>query len=453
MKRKIRSYCAALFILLSISLYSMQDAALDLPTEEENKQAQDFLEEVKKLYEGAGNSGFDSLALSIQVSKSRNPGLKMVLETLQVEYIYEAPDTEKVKVIGLLELLEKVIHDSLRGMWKDLTGATIFSEAEGKKLLLKSDEKEKVLNIFDDVGYVGKIIFDKETDLILRLELLTGEVIEPGYSLNKGKLRLGERRVLLRGEDGKDKFIAAYSYSSFLKVNGYYLPTKLSIESNNDLLELLLEYDLINKKKAGPAEADIEVVKALVKDYERRYSKWSAVQKQEAMEKLEETRHKLAAQAIAKKGLKDKDLEIRKKAAEVLGVMKLRDVVSALLKAMKANEKHSDVYLKIIWALGNLGDPKAISPLSKKFWNQSDGGAGVEAAQAKIDALGKIRSRKSVDALLGLLYMAEPLSMVTVALNLRSSLKSLTGKDYGFDRGKWKSWWKKARPKFKLEED
>jgi HEAT repeat protein len=133
--------------------------------------------------------------------------------------------------------------------------------------------------------------------------------------------------------------------------------------------------------------------------------------------------------------------------------MGCRKTLSALTKALKANERNVDVYLAVIKALGDLGDPRAIPSLSKNFWNQKDIAVGIRAAQAKITALGYIRSKKSVDALIDMLYVADPLSMMSVAAHLQASLKRLTGEDFGWDRDRWRDWWKKSERKFKLEED
>jgi hypothetical protein len=133
--------------------------------------------------------------------------------------------------------------------------------------------------------------------------------------------------------------------------------------------------------------------------------------------------------------------------------MGCRNVVSTLTKAMKSNEDNLSVYLALIAALGDLGDPKAIPYLSKDFWNQKEAVTGIRVANAKIAALGNIRSKKSVDALVDMLFVAGPGAMGRLSRSLTQSLESLTGQKFGWDRDRWKDWWKKNKSKFKLEED
>ena len=171
------------------------------------------------------------------------------------------------------------------------------------------------------------------------------------------------------------------------------------------------------------------------------------------MKKLAETGHELAAASIAKKGLRDKDLIVREEAAVILGRMGCREAVPALIKAMKSKDRNLKVYEALIDALGSLGDPRAVDVLSSDLWNQKENVTGVRLAKLKIAALGRIRSKKSVEALIDMMHVGGQAAMNRLAGSLTRSLQKLTGQQFGWDRDRWKDWWKKNKSKFKLEED
>jgi hypothetical protein len=93
------------------------------------------------------------------------------------------------------------------------------------------------------------------------------------------------------------------------------------------------------------------------------------------------------------------------------------------------------------------------------MWNGPDDLRTQETAKARIEALGKIRSKKSVEALIDLMYVAKPWTLGSVRAALRDSLEKLTGQKFQGrqkfieERDEWKNWWNDNRNRFKLEED
>jgi hypothetical protein len=195
------------------------------------------------------------------------------------------------------------------------------------------------------------------------------------------------------------------------------------------------------------------MVKAKVGEFEKGWKKWEEGRKVAELQDLSEIPHDLVSAAIAKKGLRDRSTVVRERAAEALGVMKRKNVVPALIAAMKMkkNEEVIEVYVRLITALGEIGDPRAVDILSKDWWNQKIGEYGVAAAKAKIRALGNIEHVTAVDALIDTFYLAKEETIGWFKDDLIQSLKKLTRQDFRYDRKAWKAWWKKNRSSHDFE--
>jgi HEAT repeat protein len=98
--------------------------------------------------------------------------------------------------------------------------------------------------------------------------------------------------------------------------------------------------------------------------------------------------------------LKDKDWQIRWYAVSSLGEMRERGAVDPLISVLKS-DPNGYVRAMAAWALGQIGDQRGVSPL--------------------IDAL----ADESYD----------------VRKRALDALKQITGKDFGQDQGRWRSWW------------
>ncbi len=426
------------------------------PSQEDMEAARAFLDEAAKKYNLPYRSGLESFAMTLKLRSSGEPRLRQYLDDITIDYGWQAPASEDLEVQGVPGAIRRVIREPFTGLWRDIVGGGIFPFLEERELAVRNEGKTMILDIFFEGEARGKVVFDAETSLIVSAVVRlrdTAVAMDPTFTREKQHFLLTEKVVAPVGDDetrGNEVYLI---YSGYREVGKFNLPTKVTARTGNNEMAFSLQYRKINGKTAEMADVDIAEVKALVKEYEKQYSKMSTYEKREGMKRLEETGHDLAAASIVKKGLKDKDLEIRREAASALGAMRCRKVVPQLTKAMKPNAKNFDVYIAIVIALGDIGDPKAIPHLSKNLWNQKDGLAGIQAAQAKIDALGNIRSKKSVDALIGMLYVGGRGAMAAVSRSLTKSLEKLTGQKFGWDRDRWRDWWKKNKSKFKLEED
>lgn len=426
--------------------------------QETGQEATTFLHGVYSLYELPIRSGLESFEAELRVRESRDKAIKKFEDSVVVDYYWETGGGEEIEVRGMSGAFSKVIRESLKGVWRDVAGGGVFAfptediqaygEGEGEvSVVVASGEKNK-----------HRIVFEPETRLVLRVEGKGGTVV-PSYILTDGRLRLEERRVVVSRKDGEERVKSLYRYSGFRKVNGFTLPTRWAVGLEKNRVELEVEYLTINGRTAVVKEADAASVKALVKEYESGYTKLEPREKLAAMRRLEETGHEDAAKAIARRGLKDRDLEVRMASVKTLNAMRCRCVVTTLGKALKANEKNAEVYMEIIDALGDIGDPKAIPYLTKNIWSSEEDLRGNKPAAAKIDSLGRIRSKESVEALIDLMYVAKPGHMGSAGNAIRASLKKLTGQDFRGhgdarrERDLWKGWWSDNKKRFKLDED
>jgi len=102
--------------------------------------------------------------------------------------------------------------------------------------------------------------------------------------------------------------------------------------------------------------------------------------------------------------LKDKNDEVRYRAAEALGILKNATAVDPLIYVLKIDENR-DVRTKAAWALGQIDDPRSVDPLSYASVKDADGYVRGEAYKAlqKNTAGGDKVDARSVDPIIGAL--------------------------------------------------
>ena len=123
-------------------------------------------------------------------------------------------------------------------------------------------------------------------------------------------------------------------------------------------------------------------------------------------------------------------------AARSLGRKKDPRAVEPLLFLFQENHRGVNVYPAAAWALGELGDRRAVIPLCLDLllpW-----GRGQSAR-----ALGKIKDSRAVEVLIIALEFQDDRRS-----NSAWALKEITGKDFGEDRSKWRMWFEQNKDKF-----
>jgi len=445
---------ALLVVWLPLALLVAQDEEPPV-TDEAPDEATAFFDDACSRYELHYKNKLESLGVELRVlSLARGPAGRFAGE-ISISYEWETPELEDIVLDGVPGRYERTIRDPLRGLWKDLAGGGVFPELDGGGLTLSETDEGLALTASPEDSYERTIYFDPETKLVLSAKLVREDSVSyivPTYSSVDGLLRIEAKTVTVTGLDGSEA-TGTFSYSGFQNLSNYFLPTQMTLNLGESMVEFGIDYVHINGETPTGAGVDPAVLKALLSEYGKRYSKWSTPEKLAGTRKLAATRDEKAAETIAKKVLKDKEINLRAEGAMILGRMGCRKAVPHLIKALKANERELKVYEALIKALGDLGDPKAVPALSGDFWNQREGAVGIKVAQLKIDALGRIRSKKSIDALIDMLYKGEQGVMNRLAPNFVKSLRKLTGQEIGWDRGRWKDWWKKNKGRFKFDEE
>jgi HEAT repeat protein len=165
----------------------------------------------------------------------------------------------------------------------------------------------------------------------------------------------------------------------------------------------------------------------------------------------------------------DADDGARKYSAQALGRIGDPAAFVPLLAAMK--DKDSHVREVAAWSLGLLGDTRAIPELVRIFSDrrsssqEAAAGALVRIGQPAVPALitvlsegnvaarswapyalGKIGDRRAVGPLVEAAERARREKAWWILTRTTRALKELTGKNFGEDAAKWRSWWDQSRP-------
>ncbi|MGD2091022.1 MAG: HEAT repeat domain-containing protein [Candidatus Aminicenantes bacterium] len=125
---------------------------------------------------------------------------------------------------------------------------------------------------------------------------------------------------------------------------------------------------------------------------------------------------------------------------ETLGEIGDKRAVEILIASLKDNERF--VQRDAVKALGRIKDARAVEPLIVLLNNGDQLNPYVRLNT--IEALGEIGDPRALEPLIELLNDKDG----RVQWGTASSLKLITGKDFGKDYDKWKKWWKENRDKF-----
>lgn len=198
-------------------------------------------------------------------------------------------------------------------------------------------------------------------------------------------------------------------------------PAPLDEAAMADLVKRLDE--LLGDKQASP-EDKVELI-------------WQAVEfpHEDVVELLED-------------GVDDKQHEVRLAALDVLGLIDHADAMKYLAKLAKKDkrlQKDEELAAQLFKSLGRYGDEGNLDLFTKGILNTQG-----KVFQARVLALGKIRTKESVEELLGIMNGGGGggrLGAKSIAYmdQLRLSLHALLGEDAGATRDKWQAWWNANR--------
>lgn len=431
------------FRILFLSLACL--AALGLPARAGEDNPSELLERYRALHVAPGPAKLSSVTAEFRLRSSPEPKVERQKEKVRFAYSWVHPEKEDFAMMEVPRPFHGPIRTLLRGAWREMTGYLFFPALEGAEGLscTRSEGRVVIKGRKADLGEL-EAAFDGKTGRWLSLTVRKGgrEAVYR-YEAEKRKkvFRVSSRDVSVAGER-----TYRFAFEGHRSVSGYPLPCVVVVtDERNRATSFDVRYVTVNGKPAVLGPVDEDEVEEAVEAFRKGWPGWDTLAKVEAIKEVARLDHDAVSAVIARYGLGDRDPSVRAQAARSLGEMGRANAVPPLLRTMKTNEKHVDVYLASIRALGAIGDPRAIPELSKGWWNQRSHDATYGAARAKIDALGHIRCRASVDAILDLFYIAPDRALGPVADSIVGSLRRLTGQDFGRNRRAWKDWWKKNR--------
>ncbi|MDQ7779103.1 MAG: HEAT repeat domain-containing protein, partial [Planctomycetota bacterium] len=105
--------------------------------------------------------------------------------------------------------------------------------------------------------------------------------------------------------------------------------------------------------------------------------------------------------------------------------------------------------IEICQALGAFADPRAVKSLSSDLWRINE----RNVIRARIQALGEIRDKSSIDALIRMMWSKHRKNGMVQFDAIRDALKKLTHLDFGGNRTDWQNWWSKNKNSFQVPKD
>jgi len=341
---KIAVLLSAMLVLAPVSV-AAQEPAPPAPLND----AQAFLKDAHAKHMDLAASGLKSFSAKIRLETASTLEGDAIKDQAVFGYSWVAPEQEEFVLDEVPEALRKGLSDANKTIWRDLTGALFFSTfsvAPGLKL-------EKVATgtvLSGDLGEHGgfKALFDGESSRLLRVDLSKyGAAYVYTMALDKDQFRVAAKEVV----DKSGKAVIKHIYSGHRKFKEFLLPTRFTVEAAKASYRFAVEYIMINDAPAAPAPIDLDDVKARIKELEKGWTKLGEDEKKARLAGLSELDHDLASEAIARLGVRDANYSVRGQAAKLLGAMGRRNVVPALVAAMKACEKDIETYAAVIGAL------------------------------------------------------------------------------------------------------
>ncbi len=154
--------------------------------------------------------------------------------------------------------------------------------------------------------------------------------------------------------------------------------------------------------------------------------------------------------ALVRKGLDDKDARVLEAAVTALGRMKHKHALEALHAFLKRERKKLEendlLYPLVLKEIGRHGDESSLPLLADAAFDQR----AYATAQARIMALGNIRSTKSIDALIDMSKKVGVHRMDGLRQDMRLALARLTGRDLGAVSTQWLAWWQDNKKGFEV---
>lgn len=183
-----------------------------------------------------------------------------------------------------------------------------------------------------------------------------------------------------------------------------------------------------------------EAIKAAVAAVDEAFTKGKSPERVAAIKSAADVVDAQVAAAIAK-GLRDKDREVQVAAVEALRFMPVPAALEELSNFWTRNrdalKKDADLAAKVLQAIGQFGSPKSVALLGDNPFDIKS----YPAVQARLMALGNIRTKESLDTVFSLLRRVGEWKADDYMDDVRLVLYRLTGIDNGKDANAWLTWY------------
>lgn len=364
---------------------------------------------------------------------------------------WTAPARDQLDLAGIPEEWRKTFGDVF-GFWfwqeLALAPAQAFLEAleerDVEPLVVKKGAPPRGSQLRGAHPLLGpaRATFPTATLALEELELAKFEA-----SLRYRSLRFGDVRVLEAREIRyKTVALGELRFRALRRVGAFRLPCRLELELGEELYRLEARDWRLSGVPATALPLDPADVASRLSSLDADWAGLEPAERVRQLFLLVDLDCDLAATAIARR-LEDPLPEVRRAAATALGQLDRALVVPALLTALPKNAADQETYRAICWALGEIGDVRAIEPLSSTVHTDK---AGWQGMAFRAEALGKIRDKAAIDALMGMLVGMHRWRVEVLGELIVAPLRTATGQDFKQDVAAWRKWWREHRETFEF---
>lgn len=198
----------------------------------------------------------------------------------------------------------------------------------------------------------------------------------------------------------------------------------------------------------GAMEAIVAVEQAAqAEDFKKDLAKPDEADKLKALDTIGKSKNG-KAYPLLKDALKSDRFKVRAAAAKALGEIKAVDAIPALGDILKNKAEVGDVQVEAAGALGAIGDARAVPVLMLDLMMTKD----EKAYFARIDALGLIKDRTSIEALLEIPGKIRGKPIKETNQHCQRLLEALT-REKQPNINAWRTWWSKVKDTFQFAKD
>ena len=198
-----------------------------------------------------------------------------------------------------------------------------------------------------------------------------------------------------------------------------------------------------------PPPPDPALVKAAIAELDSAFAKGKSPERIAAIGRAATLLDPAVIDRIAR-GLKDGDPLVQSAAVEALRFLQHADALAALSDCAKRDKKlakDGERFAALIKAIGQHASPTSIAWLAEGALAGDD----FRVIEARLLALGNIRTRAALEALVGLMRAADRERVQPYMPSFRLALMVLTGADQGVSQDAWIAWWNEHKATLAVE--